>query len=158
MYDNQLAPTFQFQTGSIKSNLFEIVDSDQDAGFNSKLVRLKGKLLIRVRKLTRKFQFQTGSIKSIASSEPKLCDRSGFNSKLVRLKVACGRSLRFLRLFQFQTGSIKSSLRLLSKAAMTAAFQFQTGSIKRELATRAIDNDWTGFNSKLVRLKALAYG
>ena len=55
-------------------------------GFNSKLVRLKAKVLA-----------------------DEVCARASFNSKLVRLKVPITASLDFrFSMFQFQTGAIKS--------------------------------------------------
>ena len=61
---------------------------------------------------------------------PPAMAMASFNSKLVRLKVP---------------STVASSNR-------TSLFQFQTGSIKSNAANTLFEG-WTGFNSKLVRLK-----
>ena len=87
---------FQFQTGSIKSQLELFEDYTDELSFNSKLVRLKG------------------SHRCV----PRSYEES-FNSKLVRLKVKAGCAVPCPeRKFQFQTGSIKRriSARILAKS------------------------------------------
>ena len=54
--------------------------------------------------------------------------------------------------FQFQTGAIKSPA-VLGAFDDVFAFQFQTGAIKSQVLSSLVIN-LTGFNSKLVRLKA----
>ena len=83
--------------------------SQEDKGFNSKLVRLEGGPLPPRGVRIIKFQFQTGSIRREYGCW--LADDMG--------------------LFQFQTGSIRS-LSLMSIQSYHMPFQFQTGSIRRE--------------------------
>ena len=77
--------TFQFQTGSIKSQGYQTALNDLVLRFNSKLVRLK--VTAPYSGLTtEKFQFQTGSIKRLTKKMREMDDLLSFNSKLVRLK------------------------------------------------------------------------
>ena len=80
-----LAGKFQFQNGSIKRSR-NGKDGALPAGFNSKMVRLKGELYKGNLAINSEFQFQNGSIKSVSVT------------------------LRYARLFlfQLQNGSIKS--------------------------------------------------
>ena len=143
---------FQFQTGSIKRLEQHMRLKYGYHRFNSKLVRLKADKRKQKTVDKRRFQFQTGSIKR-SHQATRHTPQVSFNSKLVRLKVnrswfASNSSI----VFQFQTGSIKSRQSRLC-CDPREAFQFQTGSIK------SVDDEHTstastGFNSKLVRLKA----
>ena len=76
---------FQFQTGAIKSSV-AITALTEITGFNSKLVRLKGRPSKSPQSHCWWFQFQTGAIKRYIPDGGSPC-RHGFNSKLVRLKV-----------------------------------------------------------------------
>ena len=78
------AGMFQFQTGSIRSDLHK-AGVDSTICFNSKLVRLEEKSVQSVVRVSR-FQFQTGSIRSQSMDGVKI------ESSAV---------------FQFQTGSIR---------------------------------------------------
>ena len=87
-------------------------------------------------------------------AKPKAQTWKRFNSKLVRLKAnphylgSLAKSQ-----FQFQTGAIKSHKGVLH-VPVGDGFQFQTGAIKRRKNMVDFMNDYTRFNSKLVRLKA----
>ena len=123
-------------------------------GFNSKLVRLKGRQPRIYHLQWYSFQFQTGAIKRLRNCKAVHTTRTGFNSKLVRLKEAQrAREPIPSAKFQFQTGAIKSKKVFFSFGVFWRVFQFQTGAIKSggcQPRLPSVD----GFNSKLVRLKA----
>ena len=144
--------TFQFQTGSIKSE-----DCIDHRGMYNWFQFQTGSIKRDLSELTewvlKKFQFQTGSIKSCHALRV-MRHVYGFNSKLVRLKGIRMVYVVYSERFQFQTGSIKSvnppkALQMLS----ARGFQFQTGSIKRVEDISQSTAEYR-FNSKLVRLKA----
>ena len=102
-------PSFQFQTGAIKSRIAALPIPTARSCFNSKLVRLKEKVHFYALLIW-------------------LC----FNSKLVRLKaVLIHQAGHYPPVFQFQTGAIKSSRQLVPVLGSPCLFQFQTGAIKR---------------------------
>ena len=121
---------FQFQTGSIKSELGEVSEFNV-ASFNSKLVRLKVSNFAGVWVTGFKFQFQTGSIKS--------------SSRGTYLTITSS-------MFQFQTGSIKSELGEVSEFNV-ASFNSKLVRLKVEGGDIYVPDQDSSFNSKLVRLK-----
>ena len=146
--------SFQFHTGSIKSRLCEILCGLGCKRFNSILVRLK-----------------------VSPTTPAGVTFTGFNSILVRLKERCDIYRRdACSVFQFHTGSIKrhviaprevvpsilfqfhtGSIKRVTdsqRQLFHGLFQFHTGSIKRKEVVRVL-RGYTGFNSILVRLKAM---
>ena len=98
--------------------------------FNSKLVRLKGVVVLQV------------------SGEKS----AGFNSKLVRLKVMLP-PLDFNTLLRFNSKLVRLKVHSEICLQTSIPFQFQTGSIKRGNGGLRKPTS-QGFNSKLVRLKA----
>ena len=75
-----------------------------------------------------------------------------FNSKLVRLKATNQRHTRPLhKMFQFQTGSIK---RIRDYRSSHSEYRFNSKLVRLEDDTSRDLHPLTGFNSKLVRLKA----
>ncbi len=101
--------SFQFQAGSIKGGAFSFQCLKAFLSFNSRLVRLKGKLVSILILPYRRFQFQAGSIKGRES---------------VRLAEMT------LPVFQFQAGSIKGLFLKQGVPIIGSGFQFQAGSIK----------------------------
>ena len=80
-----------------------------------------------------------------------------FNSTMVRLKAAiASHRVAHPVSFQFHNGSIKSQTALADRVNFEA-FQFHNGSIKsRKTGLRSERRD-VGFNSTMVRLKAMRY-
>ena len=82
-------------------------NSLSDIGFDSKLVRLKARMLHFSKSAFRVFRFQIGAIKRY--EKPRSMDGGvGFDSKLVRLKVSSVAMNKATRnSFRFQIGAIK---------------------------------------------------
>ena len=123
--------------------------------FNSKLVRLKVEISIAT-PFAIKFQFQTGAIKRSHNWNPRAPCQARFNSKLVRLKVPTQPYRDRVVVFQFQTGAIKRRGDRRCGGGFQKEFQFQTGAIKRGFGAFGEGGSVASFNSKLVRLKAMA--
>ena len=89
--------------------------SQEDKGFNSKLVRLEGvrggcELEAHLLPDGTPFQFQTGSIRRKRQHSASTIFCASFNSKLVRLEgKECSAWQASVCQFQFQTGSIRST-------------------------------------------------
>ena len=121
---------FQFHTGSIKRNRCRI-KMMPPRGFNSILVRLKGK----------------------AGLASMMSNTSCFNSILVRLKATLNAptALEYAE-FQFHTGSIKSQLGSLVHPSTHACFNSILVRLKAMPVCRCSGHQ-VSFNSILVRLK-----
>ena len=122
--------TFQFHSGSIKSNPPVILQGQRIPRFNSIVVRLKGIPYIAVVAGKTPFQFHSGSIK-------RLC--------------GCRKCVQHAT-FQFHSGSIKRTGTALKSRPAIASFNSIVVRLKEERQAKQ-ERERASFNSIVVRLK-----
>ena len=126
------ASLFQFQNGSIKSNL-PAARALMRLCFNSKMVQLNRKAKESEKEYVEGFNSKMVQLNLVKYS-PFISAYHCFNSKMVQLNPwACSTPGVKTIVFQFQNGSIKS---LIAKQIIIVqkVFQFQNGSIKSIVA------------------------
>ena len=111
-----------------------MIQQIQVGSFNSKLVRLETEQGFHVYTDSQEFQFQTGAIRRRGNvSMPKIRDTLfQFQTGAIRRSNTNVKLTVEIVEFQFQTGAIRSVLGYDRVLLSKVLFQFQTGSIRRQ--------------------------